>query len=544
MFPLFEVVAYALIALAGATSLALLSHRFKQRNLLKIPGPSNPSLFLGHLHHMFNPYAYPFHEGLYRTYGNVARVYGFLGDIQLVVSDPKACNNIFVKDQPIFEMTEPFLISNMRTTGPSLFATTGSHHRMQRKLLNPAFSTKHMRSMTPIFHRVTKQLRENLWSIVSNGPEEINVADWMGKLSLELIGQAGLGYSFGIFEGRDDGYRKALKEWIPTQSSLAVSQTLLPYVDNIFHPKVLKLLGRTLPWPKLHYFMDIVETVNSKSRGIYEAKKRLLESGDDATVKQVGDGKDIISLLIRASLTGPEDVQLSEEELVAQMAVFIIAGTDTTSSALSRILHVLSLHPDAQDKLRKELKEAHEDNEELTHDQLVSLPFLEAVCRETLRLYPPVPGVMRTTRSDVVLPLSAPIRDVNGREVHEIFVPKNTNVFVQIYNLNRDSSIWGADAAEWKPERWLAPLPQSVADANIQGVYANTMSFIGGARSCIGLKFSQVEMKVVLSQVIPAFRFAPTGAEIVWRYGFISSPSVKGSVGMFHPKLPMIVSRV
>ncbi|KAH9066038.1 cytochrome P450 [Lactarius deliciosus] len=544
MFSLFEVVAYALVALAGAVSVALLGHRFRQRNLLKIPGPSNPSLFWGHLHHMFNPYAYPFHEGLYRTYGKVARVYGFLGDIQLVVSDPMACNNIFVKDQPIFEVTEPFLRSNMQATGPSLFATTGAHHRTQRKLLNPAFSTKHMRYITPIFHRVTKQLRENLWSTVSNGPEEINVADWMGKLALELIGQAGLGYSFGIFEGRDDEYCRALKEWIPAQSSLAVSQNLLPYVDNILHPKVLKFLGRTLPWPKLHHFMDLAETLNSKSRGIHEAKKRLLESGDDATVKQVGDGKDIISLLMRASLAGPEDVQLSEEELVAQMAVFIIAGTDTTSSALSRILHVLSLHPDAQDKLRKELKEAHEDNEELTHDELVSLPFLEAVCRETLRLYPPVTGVMRTARSDVILPLSAPIRDVDGREVHEIFVPKNTNVFAQIYNLNRDPSIWGADATEWKPERWLAPLPQSVADANIQGVYANTMTFIGGARACIGLKFSQLEMKVVLSQVIPAFRFAPTGAEIVWRYGFISTPSVKGSVGTFHPKLPMIVSRV
>ncbi len=94
---------------------------------------------------------------------------------------------------------------------------------------------------------------------------------------------------------------------------------------------------------------------------------------------------------------------MSEEELVSQMAyapahvhwavlmtssfrVILIAGTDTTSSALSRILHLLALHPDIQDKLRSELKEAHEDNEELTHDQLVSLPFLEAVCRETLRL--------------------------------------------------------------------------------------------------------------------------------------------------------------
>jgi hypothetical protein len=82
--------------------------------------------------------------------------------------------------------------------------------------------------------------------------------------------------------------------------------------------------------------------------------------------------------------------------------------------------------------------------------------------------------LVSSTRADVVLPLSAPIHDVDGRKLHEIFVPKNTNVFAQIYNLNRDPSIWGSDAAEWKPERWLAPLPQSVADANIQGVYANT----------------------------------------------------------------------
>ncbi|KAH9175552.1 cytochrome P450 [Lactarius sanguifluus] len=544
MLSLFEVAAYALVALAGAASLTLLRHRFRQRSLLKIPGPSNPSLFWGHLHHILNPCSYPFHEGLYSTYGKVARVYGFLGDVQLVVSDPKACNNIFVKDQPIFEMTEAFLRGTMQASGPSLFATTGAQHRTQRKLLNPAFNTKNMRYMTPIFHRITNQLRANLCSIVSNGPEEINVADWMGKLALELIGQAGLGYSFGIFEGRDDEYCRALKEWIPTFSSLAVSRNLFPYVDKIFHPKVLKFLGRTLPWPKLNHLMDLAETLSTKSRGIYEAKKRLLELGDDATAKQVGDGNDIISLLMRASSAGPKDIQLSEEELVAQMAVFLIAGTGTTSTALSRILHLLSHHPEAQDKLRNELKDAHKDNEELTHDQLVSLPFLEAVCRESLRLYPPVPGVMRTARSDVVLPLSSPIRDVNGREVHEIFVPKNTNVFVQIYNLNRDPSIWGADAAEWKPERWLSPLPQSVADANIQGVYANTMTFIGGTRACIGFKFSQLEMKVVLSQIIPAFRFAPTGAEIVWRFGIISSPSVKGSVGTFHPNLPMIVSRV
>ena len=64
----------------------------------------------------------------------------------------------------------------------------------------------------------------------------------------------------------------------------------------------------------------------------------------------------------------------------------IFAGTETTSSALSRILQLLSLRPDVQDKLREELKGACEDSEELDYDKLVSLPYLEAVCRETLRL--------------------------------------------------------------------------------------------------------------------------------------------------------------
>ena len=66
--------------------------------------------------------------------------------------------------------------------------------------------------------------------------------------------------------------------------------------------------------------------------------------------------------------------------------ILVFAATDTTASAISRIVHLLALHPEIQDELRRELKEACENNEELTHDRLVSLPFLEAICRETLRL--------------------------------------------------------------------------------------------------------------------------------------------------------------
>jgi hypothetical protein len=78
---------------------------------------------------------------------------------------------------------------------------------------------------------------------------------------------------------------------------MAFRNLFFPYFDKVLHPKVLKFLGRALPWPKLNHLMDLAETLNSKSRGIYETKKRMLELGDDATVRQVGDGKDIISLL-------------------------------------------------------------------------------------------------------------------------------------------------------------------------------------------------------------------------------------------------------
>jgi hypothetical protein len=57
------------------------------------------------------------------------------------------------------------------------------------------------------------QLRENFDSRVANGSQEINIAEWMGKVSIELIGQAGLGYSFGTLEGRNDQFYQALKEF-------------------------------------------------------------------------------------------------------------------------------------------------------------------------------------------------------------------------------------------------------------------------------------------------------------------------------------------
>lgn len=77
------------------------------------------------------------------------------------------------------------------------------------------------------------------------------------------------------------------------------------------------------------------------------------------------------------------------------------------------------------------------------------------------------------TREDVVMPLSEPIRGLDGREISEITVPNNTNVIVSILGSNRNPAIWGPDSYEWKPERWLSPLPDTVTNAHIPGIYSN-----------------------------------------------------------------------
>ena len=77
------------------------------------------------------------------------------------------------------------------------------------------------------------------------------------------------------------------------------------------------------------------------------------------------------------------------------------------------------------------------------------------------------------TRQDVVMPLSQPIRGINGQMMSEVPLSKGTTVVIGIRACNRNAALWGDDAREWKPERWLGNLPGSITDARVPGVYSN-----------------------------------------------------------------------
>lgn len=159
-----------------------------------------------------------------------------------------------------------------------------------------------------------------------------------------------------------------------------------------------------------------------------------------------------------------------------------------------------------------ELVEAQNANggQDLRYDQLVELPFLDGVCRETMRLYVfyllirlqeligfQIPTctfrdqrvrcrcflhdgaltkycIVYRTQRDITMPLSEPMACADGSYTTSIAVPKGTLVMIAILSSNRNKAIWGGDADEWKPERWMnRQIPASVSEAKIPGVYSN-----------------------------------------------------------------------
>ncbi|KAI0355254.1 cytochrome P450 [Trametes cingulata] len=361
---------------------------------------------------------------------------------------------------------------------------------------------------------------------------------WMGRTALELIGQTGLGYSFDpLVEDSADEFGTAVKEIIPAAGEIQLLRRLVPYLCDIGTPWLRRKVVELIPHRGLQRMRNIVDVLHRHAVAIYEEKKRALEEGDEVLSQKIGEGKDLMSILLRANMSASAEDRLSEAELIGQVSTFIFAAMDTTSNALAMTLSLLAQHPDVQEKLRKEILEAS-NGEDLDHDQLVSLPYLDAVCRETLRLYSPTTTIFRETRQDVVMPLSEPIIGLDGSKISEIFVPKDTSIMIGIISWNCSKAVWGEDALEWKPERWLSALPASVTEAKVPGVYSHLMTFLGGGRACIGFKFSQLEMKVVLRKLLAKFTFAPSEKPVVWNFAGIRFPTLANETT---PSLPLRV---
>jgi cytochrome P450 len=195
-----------------------------------------------------------------------------------------------------------------------------------------------------------------------------------------------------------------------------------------------------------------------------------------ATGKADAGGRDLLSLLVRASMSENAAQRLSDDEILAracppstcapvppltltpEIPTFILAGHETTSTAMTWALFELAQHPALQARLRAELRTAPlpgdaGGNEPLDADALAvldKLPLLDAVVRETMRLRTPVQRVRRVAAAPAAVPLAAPFVDRHGVRHESFRVAAGDQITVPILAVQRSPALWGADAGEWK----------------------------------------------------------------------------------------------
>lgn len=186
----------------------------------------------------------------------------------------------------------------------------------------------------------------------------------------------------------------------------------------------------------------------------------------------------------------------SDESLIDQLMTFLAAGHETTATAMTWATYMLSRNPDIQKRLRAEIREhlpSLKDKETVTSQQIDHMPYLNAVCNEVLRYFPPVPITIRDAACDTFI-LDQPI-------------PKGTRVMIIPWAINKAENLWGPDAAKFDPDRWL-PSENSPHSAN-GGAASNYsfLTFLHGPRSCIGQGFAKAEFACLLAAWIGRFEF-------------------------------------
>ncbi|KAL1942332.1 hypothetical protein VTO73DRAFT_6396 [Trametes versicolor] len=478
-----------------------------------LPGPASSSWTTGHLLKLYDRQGWDFHRELL-NYGPVFKLQGVFGRPILCVYDSVVMHNITIKNQHIFEELRWLTAMSIDVFGPGIIASVGEEHRKQRKLMNPIFSAKNLQQVTPVLYEVVQRLTHGFQALVKDGTTELDVGCYMGRAALEMIGQAVIGHSFDpLTESRSHPYAEALKGLVPAIYALSNYFHIYVPLRSLIPPSLRRPLMNMLPSRRVKCMLRIVDVISTNAVKIYAEKKREVESADQ---------------LVNANAGASEGDTLSEDELIAQLSILLFAATDTTSNALARALDCLVKRPDAQVKLREEITTAKHARSggDLTYDELLALPYLDAVYKETLRVYPPAPFRFREACADSIVSLSKPVRGADGTLMHSIFVPEGTLVFMPAHAANTNPALWGPDGGEWRPERWLAPLPDALTEAKMPGVYSHLMTFWAGGRACIGFKLAELEMKIVLAELLSAFTFEDAGKPVVWNMSEVVYPTV------------------
>ncbi|MBW4667003.1 MAG: cytochrome P450 [Cyanomargarita calcarea GSE-NOS-MK-12-04C] len=406
-------------------------------------GPQTPRV-LQMLQWIASPLSYM--EACYKRYGDIFTL-RIDKTRRVFVSNPNALQQILTSDTKEFEAPGELnqLFAGLLGKRSVITTTSRSEHQRQRQLLMPPFHGDRMRSYGQVINNVTEEIISQ-WEC----GKTFCVRSATQAITMRVIMQA----VFGLYESpRAQKIEQLLREVLEESSTpLSVAFLYLPFLQKDFGP--------SSPWGKRMRRQQRVDQL------IYEEIRERREQLDASRT-------DILSLLMEARDEAGQP--MTDEELHDELMTLLVAGHETTATALAWALYWIHKLPSVREKL---LQEIHSLGDNLDSSSIFKLPYLNAVYCETLRIYPV--GMLTFSRK-VKTPLS-----LMGYQLEP-----GTEVIGSIYLTHQREDLY-PEPKKFKPERFLER----------QFSPYEYLPFGGGARRCIGMAFAQFEMKVALVKIL------------------------------------------
>ena len=314
----------------------------------------------------------------------------------------------------------------------------------------------------------------------------VEIGGWAGRVTLDIIGVAGLGQDFNSIADPDSDLNRTYRKLF-APSWMARIFTIVGFV-------IPNIIMRNLPLKRNDNVNEAARIIKRTCHDLIQAKKQMIEKED----RQFD--VDILSAAIRSGA-------FTEEGLVNQVMTFMAAGHETTAAAISYAIYLLCLHPEVQTRLREEVRAnlpSIEDAVAAVNSDVFDskLPYLQAVTNEALRLHILSPLLLREAACDTV--------------IADVIIPKGTSVVIPLWAFNRSKEVWGPDSEKFKPERWLGA--GKVNSGGITSNYAFS-TFGHGPRNCIGQSFAKGEFSCILAAIVGRFAMEIENQEIKMVFG-------------------------
>ncbi|MGD1717760.1 cytochrome P450 [Dapis sp. BLCC M172] len=409
-----------------------------------IPGPKTPTLFQK-IQFILNPLKT--FESNAKKYGDIFTMVADIGKA-VIVNNPKELQQLLTKDDGNeYEVPGPKPLKPL-FGGNSIFALEGDRHRRERKLLMPPLHGDRMRNYAELIRNITQETASKL--VVG----KIFIAR---KLMEEITMQVLLQVVFGLYDSPQLlEIRSMLTDWIQfTADPLRAS--------ILFFPWLQKDLGPWSPWGKYQRQQQKLDEL------LYaEIATRRAQLDPNCT--------DILTLMLLAQ--DEEGQGMTDQEIRDELLTLLFSGHETTATGLTWAIYWLHRQPEVYQNLMQELATVEADTDPMT---IFRLPYLTAVCQETLRIYPPVMSTfLRQTKKTV---------ELNGYQLET-----GTNLHGSIYLTHHREDLY-PEPKKFKPERFLER----------QFSPYEYLPFGGGQRRCIGTALANFEMRLVLATLLSNF---------------------------------------